>query len=68
MRSGWLAMNGRTSSRSNASSTRCTCSTGHPFIESYWQGAGWLAVSGVADNYSAFRIPGPWRRITSLIR
>ena len=26
---GWLAMNGRTSSRSNASSTRCACSSDH---------------------------------------
>src|SRR5438105_1590813 len=30
MRSGWLAMNGSTSSRSNASSTPCTGSNGHP--------------------------------------
>ncbi len=30
MGSGWLAMNGSTSSRSNASSTRCPGSNGHP--------------------------------------
>jgi hypothetical protein len=30
LRSGWLAMNGSTSSRSNASSTRCSCSNGRP--------------------------------------